>query len=152
MENRFEIIEKKLNSKDKRVQNDAIQLVISLKNVKELTFLLNYLHRKKIKNAYPKVIHALGMSANSSAIEPLIGIYGKATPTKKKMILKSLYRLGAFQRHFSGVHLSKNLEQRMWALFFSSSSEKLKKIIALDKQSFQKEIDFAWKITKHWRK
>lgn len=149
---KFEILEKQLNSTDKKSQNEALETIISLKQPKEIVFLLRYLNTKKVKNGFGKCIKALGNSNRKIAVDALIDSYGNTNHHFRKLILKSLLKLGAFNHFISGNQIHVNIEEKIWSLVFGYSSKQLRNILKSDQETFQKEIDFAWRTTKHLRK
>lgn len=141
------ILERNIQSKDKSVQQKALQSITTIINQKDLTSTLNYF--KKKGNTFSIIIKALGNSNNTSAIEALINCYSSSNHHYRRLILKSLLKLGAFSSLVDGNQTHPNIEKKVWAMVFGYSSKQLNEVLKLDKQSFQSKIDFAWKTFNH---
>ena len=152
MKTEMEIYKENLLSKDSKVRMEAINQLAKSGDMKQLAFLLNFLFENSIGNGPSIAIKAIGNAQNESGKNILVEVYGRANDNEKKLIIESLFKLGAFKNYFSGNHFHKNIQEQLWPLLFALSSDKLRNILSLGQQEFKEKLDFAWKTTKHWRK
>lgn len=142
----------KLFSKESKVRLEAINHLAKSDDIKQLEFLMNVLFKKRIGNGSSIAIKAIGKFQNKFGKSILLETYGLANYNEKKLIIEALLKLGVFKNFFSGNHLSKNIQEQLWALLFGLNSDQLKSILSLEPKEFKEKLDFAWKSTKHWRK
>jgi hypothetical protein len=141
----------KLLSKDSKIRQAAINQLAKSGDIKQLEFLMHVLFEKRVGNDLSYAINSIGNFQNECGKKSLIEIYGSVNDNEKKLIIKSLLKLGVFKNFFSGNHLNKSIQEQLWALLFGLNSDQLKNIISLGQQEFKDKLDFAWRTTKHWR-
>jgi hypothetical protein len=147
-----ELYKSKLLSQDSKIRMEAINQLAKSGDTKQLKFLMNFLFENSIANGPSIAIKAIGNSKNESGKNVLVDVYGRANDNEQKLIIESLFKLGVFKNLFSGNQFHKNIQEQLWPLLSGLKSSQLKNILSLGQQEFKKKLDFAWSMTKHWRK
>lgn len=147
----FDNLKGQIRSTDASIRNKAIKEIARFGDAKNLRDLFQFLIKNRISNGISLTVKAIGISKNTHAIEPLIDVFETANHPIREMIIASLLKLGAFDKFFGGNRFPINIQERLFALLFASSSSRLRSYLALEPEEFHKKLDFAWSITKHWR-
>jgi hypothetical protein len=142
----------KLLSRDSKVRMAAIHELAQSKHKKEVEFLIATVFKKRIANGVVLALKAIGNSGNKHAIQPLIDGYGYGNHEERELMMDCLLKLGVFDNFFPGDQDSKKIRERLWPVLFALNSDKLKKLLALSPKEFEAKAEFAWRMTKHWRK
>jgi hypothetical protein len=151
MKTEIENYAEKILSQNSEISTKAIKQIAQMGDYKQLSSLFSLLLKKHVGNGVTIAVKAIGNAQNQGGKDFLIACYEQANENEKKLIIESLLKLGVFKKHFFGKHYPVNIQEKLWALFSGLNSSKLKAMLSLETKEFHEKLDFAWKITKHWR-